>query len=83
MHDRLLKVKVEAVQYKGGKCHDCGLVDHPFVYDFHHDDPSLKEFGIGAKMKKSCILTEEIKLELDKCVLLCVLCHRKRHLPVS
>jgi hypothetical protein len=80
--NRVLRVKMEAVAYKGGKCRDCGLVDHPFLYDFHHEDPSVKEFGIGLEMKKLSRLTDAVKRELDKCVLLCVLCHRRRHLFV-
>ncbi len=81
-HRRVLKAKAEAVEYKGGRCNDCGLIDHPFLYDFHHEDPSVKEFGIGLEIKKLARLTDKIKRELDKCVLLCVLCHRRRHLYV-
>lgn len=35
--------KRRAVQYKGGKCHRCGLeTEYDAVYDFHHLDTSSK-----------------------------------------
>ena len=74
--ERTRKNKEAAVKYKGGKCEDCGLVTDIYgVYDFHHLDPSKKEYAFGTKMKK----LESIKQELDKCVLLCSNCHRIRH----
>jgi len=73
---RSLAIKIKAIQYLGGKCQDCGLVDSPCVYDFHHLDPSKKELAFGKRGGKSF---ETIKSELDKCVLLCANCHRKRH----
>lgn len=74
-HDRTKQRKIDIVEYMGGKCVDCGLVDDPVVYDCHHLDPTQKDFSI-AKNKKSL---DKIKPELDKCILLCANCHRKRH----
>lgn len=70
-----IKRKLEAVQYKGGRCSDCGL-ESAFmsVYDFHHLTPSEKSFTLS--YYKSW---ELLKVELDKCVLLCSNCHRIRH----
>ena len=69
--------KIEAIKYLGGKCIDCGLVDHPVCYDFHHRDPKLKEVDWGElKIRKWSSITQE----LDKCDLLCAICHRKKHL---
>jgi len=75
--DRQRFLKKMAIEYKGGSCHDCGIVDHPSVYDFHHVDPSCKDFSLGQKKQYS--FNELIKKELDKCLLLCSNCHRKRH----
>lgn len=75
--DRQRALKAKAVAYKGGKCVDCGIEDHPAIYDFHHLNPDEKEFTIAHK--KQYTFNEEIKKELDKCVLLCSNCHRKRH----
>lgn len=67
-----------AVEYKGGKCHDCGLVSEwPQVYDFHHRDPSEKEFAFARNGHTRS--WERNKAELDKCDMLCANCHRIRH----
>ena len=72
--------KIEAINYKGGKCNDCGNVFHQAVFEFHHIDPKEKDIDpchlINGASKG---LTEKAKLELDKCVLLCANCHRIRH----
>lgn len=46
------------------------------VLDFHHVNPTEKEYTIG-EMKKLNI--EKIKSEVRKCVVLCSNCHRKLH----
>jgi hypothetical protein len=74
--DRSRRIKTKAVEYLGGKCVDCGLIDDVCVYDFHHEDPTKKEFSFG---QRGGISFEKIKPELDKCILLCSNCHRKRH----
>ncbi len=74
--ERRRNIKRLAVDYLGGACTDCGLkTDKTEVYDFHHIDPSQKDFAISQNSKSF----ETIKLELDKCVLLCANCHRLRH----
>jgi len=68
-------IKTQAVEYLGGKCQDCGTRDkNKAIYDFHHIKGD-KDFTIS-KTSKSL---ESIKKELDKCILLCANCHRKRH----
>ena len=74
--ERRKETKLKAIEYLGGKCADCGIIDDPCVYDFHHINPSSKEISFGSKRSLSF---ESIKDELDKCVLLCSNCHRKRH----
>ena len=55
---------------------DCGLITSKVeVYDFHHRDPSQKDFSISKNAKSF----EKCKQELDKCDLLCANCHRLRH----
>lgn len=77
--ERRRDTKRKIVEYLGGKCVDCGLVDDPVVYDCHHLEPGGKDFSLGKNMKRF----EAIKGELDKCILLCCLCHRKRHFLVD
>ncbi len=70
----------EDIEYLGGKCEKCGLVDDHVVYDFHHTDPNEKEFTIGEKVASLAARNwDKVREELDKCQLLCVLCHRKHH----
>jgi 5-methylcytosine-specific restriction endonuclease McrA len=76
------EVKKLAVEYKGGKCVLCGLTDDCYeVYDFHHRDPAQKDVSISVLIKKlQCsTLTDPLKLELDKCDMLCSNCHRRVH----
>jgi len=75
---RSLKHKQMMIEYKGGKCIDCGEMPHTAAMAFHHLDPSKKDFTI-AKIRNKASLTNTVKLELDKCVLLCANCHAIRH----
>ena len=68
--------KVKAVEYLGGKCKDCGGAFHVACMDFHHINPDEKTKGIAGLGTNSW---KNIKIELDKCVLLCANCHRIRH----
>lgn len=68
--------KIEAVDYKGGKCVRCGYNKYAGALDFHHLDPSTKDFSISKY--KNCSF-ERIKSELDKCILLCRNCHAEVH----
>ena len=75
---RRKKVKQMAVEYKGNKCLDCGLeTEYAEVYEFHHLDPTKKDFSIAYKGHTKS--WEKIKIELDKCIMLCANCHRIRH----
>ena len=74
--ERRKNIKKEAVEYKGGKCEHCGIQDDCLdIYDFHHVDPTQKDFAIARSAKAF----KNIKNELDKCQLLCANCHRKVH----
>jgi hypothetical protein len=70
------KVKRLAVEYKGGKCIICGYSKDMCGFDFHHLDPSKKERKIAGSKNSSF---EKIKPELDKCILVCAVCHREIH----
>ena len=77
--DRLKKVKIEMILYKGGKCFDCELNhenSNHCVFDFHHLDPNTKDPNFN---RIKCQKWDKIKEEIDKCVLLCANCHRLRH----
>jgi 5-methylcytosine-specific restriction endonuclease McrA len=59
---------------KGLKCCRCGNDDFR-VLDFDHTDKSKKEFDISFGMAKGYSLAK-IKLEMEKCQVLCANCHR-------
>jgi hypothetical protein len=74
---RRLKLKLMAIEYKGGKCSKCGYNKCVDVLHFHHRNPNEKEFSISGKgITRSW---EKVKKELDKCDLLCSNCHGELH----
>ena len=77
---RYRRIKRLAVEYKGGKCSNCGYSKCLEALDFHHTEPSEKEFTISSSSKKSW---QVIKVELDKCVCLCANCHREVHAGIT
>lgn len=71
------KLKVMAIAYKGGKCQICGYDRYVGALEFHHLDPTQKDFGISAKGYTRS--WDKNKQELDKCILVCANCHREIH----
>jgi hypothetical protein len=69
------KQKQKAVDYLGGKCIRCNYHKCIAALEFHHRDPSTKLFGIsdGGQTRS----WNRVKVELDKCGLLCANCHRE------
>jgi transposase-like protein len=67
--------KVELVEYKGGKCEKCGYNKCIEALEFHHKDPTQKDFNISSHSYSS----KRMKDEADKCLLLCANCHREEH----
>jgi len=68
--------KAKFVQEFGGACNNCGGVFPDCVYEFHHTDPSQKD---KTPSKLFMLSDENIRKELDKCVMLCANCHRIEH----
>lgn len=74
-------LKKALIEYKGGKCENCGYDKCIAAMDFHHKDPKEKEFGLSQKgLTKSLDI---LKKEADKCLLLCANCHREAHDALS
>ena len=71
------KIKKDAIQYKGGKCQNCGYDKCLGALEFHHLDPKEKDFSISQYGHTRS--WEKLKTELDKCTLLCANCHREIH----
>ena len=78
---RRKKVKLKSIEYKGNSCEKCGYDKCPTALEFHHKDPKQKDFGIGRKgLTRSW---EKVKVELDKCTMLCANCHREEHYNIE
>jgi hypothetical protein len=73
---RRYALKRMCVDYKGGKCIKCGYDKCLAALEFHHLDPSKKEFRIS-KCSTSTINLKKLFEELDKCELVCANCHRE------
>lgn len=58
------------------ECQVCGE-NHPPCLEFHHLDPSEKDFEISQKCRDMTF--EKILKEVEKCAILCANCHRKVH----
>ena len=72
------KLKEQSFEYLGGKiCAVCKSNSLPAVcYDFHHAI-GAKEENISSMIQRKTILDQELKLELDKCSVVCANCHRQ------
>jgi len=73
-----LKVKEQCVEYKGGKCCKCGYNKCLAALEFHHIDPNKKDYTISGGTKSF----QNLKSELDKCILVCKNCHAEIHFQI-
>lgn len=70
------KLKEEYIDWKKTlKCNRCGISDHRVLQFHHHRD---KENEISTMLSRGFSLTK-IKLEADKCEVLCANCHQIEH----
>jgi len=70
------KIKLHELKIDG--CSKCGYHKNDAALDFHHIDPKTKKFNLGI----NCFTKhseEEIREELNKCILLCANCHTRLH----
>lgn len=67
--------KLKLIKYKGGKCQKCGYDKCEEALEFHHLDPTKKDFNVS----KHSFSFETMKKEVDKCILVCANCHREIH----
>lgn len=69
------RTKLKLVDYKGGKCQICDYNKSISALHFHHLDPNEKDFSISGKS----LSFDKLKLEVDKCILVCSNCHSEIH----
>ena len=60
---------------KNVPCMDCGTQYPSYVMDFHHRDPSTKDFTINQSGNRGIA---KVKEEIIKCDVICANCHRER-----
>lgn len=64
-------------EYKAGlSCSKCGF-SHVAALDFHHEDPSEKEYDVNRLISNGQF--KKAEEELKKCIVLCANCHRIHH----
>lgn len=78
--ERFRKYKLQAINYKGGKCVTCGYNKCPGSLHFHHVEPNKKD--PNWKQMRNWKF-DKIKNELDKCILVCGNCHGEIHWNVN
>ncbi len=72
-----VKLRRIVAEAKSAPCQDCGESHPTWAMDFDHRDPSKKSFTIAKKL--SSYLNEEVlRKEIEKCDVVCTLCHRYR-----
>lgn len=69
-------MKLQAIKLLGGKCSICGYNKCVDALEFHHKNPSAKEFKLGSGNTMSW---KEYKKEALKCILVCSNCHKEIH----
>lgn len=77
--DRQRNLKQLALKYKGSKCSVCGYHKCFAALEFHHMNPLKKDFKISQRGFCRKNLTDKVKVELDKCIVVCSNCHREIH----
>lgn len=74
--DRKMARKQKCIDYLGGRCAQCGYDRCVKSLNFHHREPDQKSFEISSRLDNSW---EKLRVELDKCDLLCFNCHMEEH----
>lgn len=69
--------KIQSIKKEyGGKCVRCGYDKCIDALEFHHIDPTQKEFSLG---QRRGLNIEALRAELEKCILVCSNCHVEIH----
>lgn len=74
MKTRRQNLRIRAIESLGGKCVDCGSTNN---LEFDHINPSTKRITIADSIASDDV--ESVMTEVQKCQLLCMTCHKKKH----
>jgi transposase len=78
---RRRRVKEILVQEAGGECRICGYARCVSALEFHHRVPAEKRFGLASQGLARSL--GAIRVEAEKCVLLCSNCHAEVEAGIS
>lgn len=70
------RLKERCVYVSGGECQICGYNKTNTALEFHHLDPSKKDFHLGGNANCSW---STARAEIAKTILVCANCHREIH----
>lgn len=73
------RTKQKLVDLMGGKCQSCGYDKCINALEFHHTDPTKKDFAISSA---GLMNWDKTFSEAQKCILICANCHREIHCGV-
>ena len=79
--ERQRDFKQRCVDHKGGKCICCGYDKTNNALDFHHLNPSEKDFSISSA--RFTTFDNRVINELNKCALVCRNCHAEIHAGIK
>lgn len=65
------------LEKKKSGCICCGYKEYPIALDLHHIDPSTKLYSVSSRVGSAGF--KAILAEVDKCIVLCAICHRLLH----
>lgn len=77
---RALSRKKWLVNLMGGQCCICGYKKNYSALEFHHINPSEKEFKLDSR-RLANTKSDIILKEAEKCMLVCSNCHQEIHHP--
>ena len=69
----------QLIDERGGCCERCGYDKCKEALQWHHTDPTQKEFGISGHRGSNI---EALRAEVSKCQLLCANCHAEVHIEM-
>jgi len=64
----------------GSRCQACGYHRNLAALTWHHIDPFEKSFSLDLR-SMSNRSEQEIRKEVEKCIVLCANCHAEHHFP--
>jgi sugar-specific transcriptional regulator TrmB len=73
---RLKKAREVRERFSSSGCAACGVRGPAYIFDFHHVGNKL--FSVNGPSIYSKRMSDVLR-ELDKCIVLCAICHRRLH----